>query len=41
MDDTNNDKLCELEIAIGYTFTDRRLLYQALTHRSYINETAD
>jgi ribonuclease-3 len=41
MDDTNNDKLCELEIAIGYRFTDRRLLYQALTHRSYVNETAD
>jgi len=41
MDDTNYDMHRELEIAIGYTFTDRRLLFQALTHRSYVNEAAD
>jgi ribonuclease III len=41
MDDTNNDMLHELEIAIGYRFTERRLLFQAMTHRSFVNEAAD
>lgn len=41
MDDTNNDILCELALTIGYSFNDRELLYQALTHRSYVNEAGD
>jgi ribonuclease-3 len=41
MDYTENDMLSELELAIGYTFTDRRLLQEALTHRSFVNETGD
>ena len=41
MDYTDNDMLSELESAIGYTFVDRRLLHEALTHRSFINETGD
>ena len=31
----------ELESAIGYTFRDKTILEQALTHRSYINEHLD
>ena len=35
----NRDVLLrELESGIGYHFTDRKLLIQALTHRSYVNE---
>jgi ribonuclease-3 len=41
MDYTDNDMLSELELAIGFTFTDRRLLQEALTHRSFVNETGD
>jgi ribonuclease III len=41
MDDTKNDPLRELEIAIGYTFAERRLLFQAMTHRSFVNEAGD
>src|SRR6266498_1384056 len=41
MDYIDNDMLIELECAIGYTFVDRRLLHEALTHRSFINETGD
>jgi ribonuclease-3 len=41
MDYTDEDMLSELERAIGYTFTDRRLLNEALTHRSFVNETGD
>jgi ribonuclease-3 len=41
MDDNNNDPLRELEMAIGYRFTERRLLFQAMTHRSFVNEAGD
>lgn len=41
MDGTENDILGELEIAIGYTFTDRLILHEALTHRSFVNEAGD
>lgn len=37
----DNGLLAELEVSIDYTFKDRRLLYEALTHRSYLNEAAD
>ena len=33
-----DDKLKELEEKIGYTFQDKMLLKQALTHSSYANE---
>ena len=33
--------LDELEKTIGYTFTDRQLLLQALTHKSFSNEQAE
>jgi len=33
--------LGELESAIDYRFADRRLLLEALTHRSFINESGD
>ncbi len=33
--------LTELEQSIGYAFTDRQLLLQALTHKSYSNEQAE
>lgn len=33
-----NSKLEELEEKIGYTFSDKQLLKQALTHSSYANE---
>ena len=32
------EKLRKLEGVIGYTFQDRRLLFQALCHSSYANE---
>lgn len=41
MDIRDNGLLAKLEDSIGYTFKDRRLLYEALTHRSYLNEAAD
>jgi ribonuclease-3 len=41
MDYPDNDILSELERAIGYAFSNRRLLYEALTHRSFVNETGD
>lgn len=41
MDDSNSDILGELALAIGYTFNDRNILCQALTHRSYVNEAGD
>ncbi len=31
-------EICELENTIGYTFKDKNLLLQALTHSSYANE---
>jgi ribonuclease-3 len=39
--ETDPEKLLELQQAIGYTFADRRLLAEALTHRSFLNETTD
>src|SRR3990167_778808 len=33
-----NDKLSELENKIDTKFNDRNILFQALTHRSYLNE---
>lgn len=36
-----NDILAELETAIGHVFNDRRLLHEALTHRSFLNEVGD
>jgi len=33
------ERLGEIEEALGYTFADRSLLEQALTHSSYANET--
>ena len=41
MNDTCNDMLGRLEVVIGYSFKDRQLLCQALTHRSFVNETGD
>jgi len=41
MENTDKDILRELELVIGYTFTDRRLFHEALTHRSFINEASD
>lgn len=41
MDYSYNDMISELERAIGYIFTDHRLLHEALTHRSFVNETDD
>ena len=41
MDIRDNGLLAELEDSIDYTFKDRRLLCEALTHRSYLNEAAD
>ena len=35
------NNLAELERTIGYRFADRRLLEEALTHRSYVNEAVD
>lgn len=34
----SHEKLNELESKIGYSFRDKDLLLQALTHRSYLNE---
>ena len=34
----NNDKFWELQEKIGYKFKNIKLLYEAFTHRSYINE---
>jgi ribonuclease-3 len=41
MDYTDKDMLSGLERTIGYTFTDRRLFQEALTHRSFVNEAGD
>ncbi len=41
MENSNNDMLDELEAVLAYSFTDRRLLREALTHRSFVNETGD
>ncbi|RII27602.1 MAG: ribonuclease III [Geobacter sp.] len=37
----DSGRLTGLEAAIDYTFKDRHLLCQALTHRSYLNEAGD
>lgn len=39
--DTAQKDLVPLEERLGHTFTDKTLLMQAITHRSYINEHAD
>ncbi len=36
-----NDMLGNLERAISYTFINRLILHEALTHRSFVNETGD
>ena len=41
MNSNDEDVLVELESAINYRFVDRALLYEALTHRSFLNETGD
>ena len=41
MDIHDDDVLVELESAINYRFSDRALLEEALTHRSFLNETGD
>jgi ribonuclease III len=41
MHDHPTKDLTELEDRLGYTFKDRALILQALTHRSYLNEHAD
>jgi ribonuclease-3 len=38
-DKSEEDHLSILELALGYSFRDRRLLEEALTHRSFCNET--
>jgi ribonuclease III len=35
---TQDDPLAPLEVTLGYTFSQRALLVDALTHRSYLNE---
>jgi len=39
MDSVNKDILAELESAIGYIFSDRSFLEEAVTHRSVLNES--
>jgi len=41
MEDAYDKMLGELELAIGHLFSDRLLLCQALTHRSFVNEAGD
>jgi ribonuclease-3 len=41
MDIQLNDILPELESAINYSFTDRTLVVEALTHRSFLNEAGN
>ncbi|HTG82014.1 MAG TPA: ribonuclease III [Geobacteraceae bacterium] len=41
MNDDTNDILAELEDAIGHRFGNRRLLEEALTHRSFLNESGE
>jgi len=41
MDYDHNTMIDELENAIDYRFTNRPLLLQALTHRSFVNESGD
>jgi ribonuclease III len=41
MDNDHNTMLDELESAIDYGFANRPLLLEALTHRSFVNESGD
>jgi ribonuclease III len=41
MDHDHNSMLDELESAIDYRFANRPLLLEALTHRSFVNESGD
>ena len=41
MNDAFDKLLGELELVLGYSFNDRSLLCQALTHRSFVNEAGD
>lgn len=41
MNDTMLEKQNKLEDVLGYSFKDHRLLDEALTHRSFINESDD
>lgn len=41
MDYNNIDALTQLETAINYRFKNRRLLEEALTHRSFLNECGE
>jgi ribonuclease-3 len=41
MDGQRDDMLAGLERAIGYRFVNRSLLEEAMTHRSFLNETGD
>jgi ribonuclease III len=41
MEEKYNEKLHHLETTIGYSFIDRRILLEALTHRSFVNEAGD
>ncbi|MCM2356529.1 MAG: ribonuclease III [Geobacteraceae bacterium] len=41
MDSENNDMLAELESTMDYRFSDRRLLVEALSHRSFLNEAGE
>ncbi len=41
MDIVKNDILTGLEVAIDHRFSDRRLLEEALTHRSFLNESEE
>ncbi|HEY6872612.1 MAG TPA: ribonuclease III [Geobacteraceae bacterium] len=41
MTNDTNDMLAELESAIAYRFRNRDLLYEALTHRSFLNEAEE
>jgi len=38
MDNNENDMLARVERALGYTFRDKALLEEALTHRTFANE---
>jgi len=39
MDDMHDGSFATIEEKLGYRFQDRRLLEEALTHRTYVNET--
>ena len=41
MDALSNDILAELERTLDYRFVNRSLLEEAMTHRSFLNESAD